>query len=231
MKSKDFQHAFKASLPISVAYFVLALGFGIMMQAKGYNWLWSLGTSIFVYSGSIQFMAPILLSSQAGLISTAILTLMVNFRLMFYGISQLERYKNVGWRKFYLIHSLTDETFSIVCNDHLPVDLNRKNYYLYVSMLNHFYWIVGGLVGNLVGDRLPFSTEGVDFALTALFFVVVLNQWEATDNHKPAIYGIIFSIIFFLIIGPNNFMLPTMMSVIMVLLTEKRLRGGRPEYV
>ncbi|MGF3066683.1 AzlC family ABC transporter permease [Facklamia sp. P12945] len=232
MDKKHWRYAFEKTLPIGIVYLMLALGFGIMMQAKGFGWIWALCLSFFVYSGSIQFLAPVILSSSTGLFATVILTFMVNFRLLFYGISQLERYKKIkGWRKLYLIHGLTDETFSLVCTDHLPEGIEREKYSLYVTVLNHMYWTLGSVAGSLVGNLLPFSTEGIDFALTALFFVVVLNQWEATNNHKPALLGMTVGFIFFIIFGPDNFMLPSMLVVIAFLLIENRLKGGQPDYV
>ncbi|MGX7109594.1 AzlC family ABC transporter permease [Facklamia miroungae] len=232
MNKKYWAYAFEKTLPIGLVYLMLALGFGIMMQAKGFSWIWALCLSLFVYSGSIQFLAPVILSSGTGFFDTFILTFMVNFRLLFYGISQLERYKHIkGWRKIYLIHGLTDETFALVSTDQLPEGIDREKYSLYVTLLNHMYWISGSILGNLAGDLLPFSTEGIDFALTALFFVVVLNQWEATNNHKPALLGVMSGFFFFIIFGPDNFMLPSMLVVIAFLLIENRLKGGHPDYV
>ncbi len=231
MNKKTIAHAFKASLPIMVSYIALGLGVGIMMQAKGYNWMWSVFIAVVVYSGSMQFMAPVLLSTGAGFISTALLTLMVNFRLLFYGISQLNRYKSKGWRRFILIFCLSDETFSINCTDDFPPGVEAEDYYLLTSLFDYGAWIIGSIVGHVVGDLMPFSTEGIDFALTALFLVIVINHWESTTNHIPALLGFAFSIVYMLILGPSNFLLPAMISAVGVLLYENKRRGGRPEYV
>lgn len=232
MNKKLWAYAFKKTLPIGIVYVILALGFGIMMQAKGYNWLWSTASSLFVYSGSIQFLTPAVLAAGTGYVDAMILTIMVNFRFVFYGISQLSRYKEIkGWKKLYLIHALTDETFSLVCVDEVPEGFNRETYSLVITFVNHSYWVLGTIFGSLVGYLLPFSTEGIDFALAALFFVVLLNQWEATDNHKPAGLGLGVGLLLYLVLGPDNFMLPAMIVVIAILLIDNRIKGGRPDYV
>lgn len=233
MKSwEQFRYALQVDLPIALTYIALAMGFGVMMTANGYNWVWAGALSLFVYSGSIQFMAPIMLASGADLLGTAILTLMVNFRLLFYGISQLQRYRGIQWfKKLYLIFALTDETFSLVSQDYLPVGIDQERFYFNVTLLNHFFWISGSILGALVGDLLPFSTQGIEFSLTALFLVVVINQWEATQNHRPAIYGVIGGVVMLGLLGPDQFIVPAMLAAITMILVEHRLKGGRPDYV
>lgn len=231
MDRRSFIHGMKTTTPIAVSYFILALGSGILFQSKGISWVWATAISLFVYSGSLQFLAPVLFASQATLISTLILTLIVNFRLLFYGISQLNRYTMSGWKKLYLIHGLTDETFSVVSTDRLVEGYDRESFYLAVTMTNQAAWVVGCLLGCLMGELLPFSMEGVEFSLTALFLVIVVNQWESTDNHKPAILGFAVSIFCILIFGMETFMLPTMLLIAAILLIENKLKAGRPDYV
>lgn len=231
-KVKGIQYAIKVDLPIFLTYTALAMGYGVMMTAHGYNWIWAAALSLFVYSGSIQFMAPILLASGADLLGTAILTFMVCFRLLFYGISQLRRYQGIHWvKKLYLIFALTDETFSLVSQDYLPVDIDRQQFYFNVTIINHFFWVFGSILGSLVGNVLPFSTQGIEFSLTALFLVVVVNQWEATTNHRPALYGFFMGVLMLMVLGPDQFIVPAMVLTIVLIMVERRMKGGRPDYV
>ena len=153
-------------------YIVLGLGFGVLLQSKGYGAGWALVMSGLIYAGSMQYVAIDLLAGGASLISAAIMTLMVNARHLFYGISMLERYKDTGAAKPYLIFALTDETYSVVCSGGVPEGVDRKKYYFWVSLLNQLYWIAGGVAGALLGSVLPFDTTGIDFSMTALFLVV-----------------------------------------------------------
>ena len=231
MDRRSVIHGIKTTTPIAVSYFILALGSGILFQSKGISWGWATAISLFVYSGSLQFLAPVLFASQATLISTMILSFIVNIRLLFYGISQLNRYTMKGWKKLYLIHGLTDETFSVVSTDKLVEGYDRDSYYLAVTFTNQVAWVVGCLLGCLMGELLPFSMEGVEFSLTSLFLVIVVNQWESTDNHKPAILGFAISMLCILLFGMDTFMLPTMLIIAAILLIENKLKAGRPDYV
>ena len=169
---KTIRYAFERSLPIMAGYIVLGLGFGVLLQSKGYGAGWALVMSGLIYAGSMQYVAIDLLAGGASLISAAIMTLMVNARHLFYGISMLERYKDTGAAKPYLIFALTDETYSVVCSGGVPEGVDRKKYYFWVSLLNQLYWIAGGVAGALLGSVLPFDTTGIDFSMTALFLVV-----------------------------------------------------------
>lgn len=169
---KTIRYAFVRSLPIMAGYIVLGLGFGVLLQSKGYDAGWALVMSGLIYAGSMQYVAIDLLAGGASLISAAIMTLMVNARHLLYGISMLERYKDTGAAKPYLIFALTDETYSVVCSGGVPEGVDRKKYYFWVSLLNQLYWIAGGVAGALLGSVLPFDTTGIDFSMTALFLVV-----------------------------------------------------------
>lgn len=186
---KTIRYAFVRSLPIMAGYIVLGLGFGVLLQSKGYGAGWALVMSGLIYAGSMQYVAIDLLAGGASLISAAIMTLMVNARHLFYGISMLERYKDTGAAKPYLIFALTDETYSVVCSGGVPEGVDRKKYYFWVSLLNQLYWIAGGVAGALLGSVLPFDTTGIDFSMTALFLVVMTEQWKASRDHTPRAGG------------------------------------------
>ena len=217
---KDIRIAFRDTIPVLSGYIVLGMGFGILMQSRGYGIWWTLAASVFIYAGSMQYLAVNFLSGGATLISAALTTLMVNARHIFYGISMVDKYKGMGVKKPYLIFSLTDETYSLVCTEE-----KSGRYYMLVSLLNHSYWVIGSALGSLLGTVLPFSTEGVDFALTALFVTVFVEQWKGTKDHLPAIMGVVASVISLLIFGANDFLIPAMLLIAISLFSLKAIRG------
>lgn len=223
--NKTFKEAFKDSLPIMAGYLVLGAGFGIVCANAGYSILVALASSVFTYAGSMQFMTISLLTSGASLISAFITTIAVNLRHMFYSLSMLDKYSNLKKHKLYTIFSLTDETFSVVVSKKLDEDIDKDNYYFYISLLDQLYWIIGTLIGVIVGDNLPFDTTGIDFSMTALFICVVINQWEETKDHIPALIGFIVSIICLLMFGTSNFLIPSIIFTITLLLIRKRLHN------
>lgn len=226
-KGTTIKYSFKASLPIMAGYIVLGMGFGILLQSKGYEWWWALLMSSIIFAGSMQYVTIDLLAGGASLISAALMTLLVNIRHLFYGITMLEEYKDTGAKKPYLIFALTDETFSLVCSPNLPEEVNKKDYYFHVSIFNQCYWIIGSVLGNVIGSTLAFNTAGVDFAMTALFVVIFVEQWENTKQHIPAITGIICSVISLLIFGASDFLIPAMIAITIALFIEKKwLEGG-----
>ena len=197
------------------------MGFGILMHSNGYGVWWSLAMSALIYAGSMQYLAVNLLTTGASLISAAIATLMVNARHIFYGISMVDKYKGTGKKKPYLIFSLTDETYSLVCSGE-----KSKNYYMLVSAFNHIYWITGSVIGALLGKIIPFSTEGIDFALTALFVTVFVEQWRSTKDHIPAIVGVFASVLCLVLFGADDFLIPAMLAITAALSALKFIRKG-----
>ena len=208
-----FQKAFLATLPVMAGYVVLGTGFGILLSSKGYGIFWSLAMSVFIYAGSMQYLAVDLIAGGAGLITAAITTLMVNARHLFYGISMIDKYKNTGKAKPSLIFALTDETYSLNCNG-APEDVPVPgNYIFLVSILNHCYWILGSALGSALGMVIPFNTEGIDFALTALFVTVFVEQWKSTKDHIPALIGLAAALLCLLLFGADSFLIPTMILI------------------
>ena len=233
-KLKTFKYAFVRSLPIMAGYIVLGLGFGVLLQSKGYGVGWALAMGGLIYAGSMQYVAIDLLAGGASLISAALMTLMVNARHLFYGISMLERYKDTGAAKPYLIFALTDETYSVVCSGDVPDGVERKKYYFWVSLLDQFYWVVGCVAGALLGSVLPFDTTGIDFSMTALFLVVMVEQWRSTRDHTPALVGLGVSLVCLLIFGSSNFLIPSMIGITVALTLlrgtmEKRKEAGHAD--
>lgn len=209
--------AFIKSLPVMAGYVVLAIGFGILMKEAGYGLFWSFLMSFTIYAGSMQYVAVSLLSSGASLISAALTTLMVNARHLFYGVSMIDKYKDAGKKKPYLIFALTDETYSLLCGDDYPEGEDRHWYSFFVSLFNQCYWVIGSIIGSILGSLITFNTAGIDFYMTALFVTVFVEQWLTAKNHLPAIAGLFCSIACLMIFGPDSFLIPTMISITIVL--------------
>ena len=217
------KRSFLDTLPVMAGYMVLGFGFGLVSTEKGYGILWAIAMSTFIYAGSMQYVALDLLSGGATLITAAITTLMVNARHLFYGITMVEHYKGMGKRKPYLIFSLTDETYSLLCSGKAPDGLFFRGYALTVSVFNQCYWVLGSLLGALVGSASAFNTKGVDFAMTALFITVFVEQWKSTKKHLPAIVGVASSVICLLVFGAKDFLIPSMILITLCLSFGKKI--------
>lgn len=211
-------------MPVLTGYLVLGFGFGIIIKVNGYSLLHAFLMSLLIYAGSMQYVAIGLFTGGASLVTVALTTLMVNARHLFYGISMIDRYKDTGARKPYLIFALTDETYSLVCSDNPNIpEKERKNYYLFVSLFDHIYWITGSVLGVVVGSLVKFNSEGIDFALTALFVTVFLEQWLTTKRHTPAIIGVVVSVACLVIFGSESFLIPTMLIIALLLCLYKEV--------
>ncbi len=226
VRREDIRKAFIASVPVMAGYIVLGAGFGIVLETKGLGLIWAVAMSVFIYAGSMQYVAIELITGGASLITTALTTLMVNARHLFYGISMVDKYKGAGKKKPYLIFALTDETYSLVCSDESVKDVNNKYlYYFTVSLLNQIYWITGTVIGSLSGRMINFSTGGIDFALTALFVTIFTEQWISEKNHGPAIAGLASSILCLIVFGKDNFLIPAMCCIVAVLGFMRKMQG------
>ena len=214
--------SFISTIPVMTGYLVLGFGFGIVLSSSGYGMALALAMSLFIYAGSMQYVAIGLLSAGTPLLTVALTTLMVNARHLFYGISMLEKYRNTGKRKPYLIFALTDETYSLVCNDNLPVaPEHRNNYYLFVSLLDQIYWVTGTALGVAIGSLVSFNSEGIDFALTALFVTVFVDQWLSSKKHGSALIGLAVSVLCLIIFGSESFLIPAMLGISVLLCVYK----------
>lgn len=207
------KYAFKQSLPVMAGYLVLGMGFGILLKTKGYGVVWAFFMSLFIYAGSMQYVTINLLAGGASVLTAALMTFMVNARHLFYGISMIERYRDTKPYKPYLIFGLTDETYSLVCSGNVPDGVDEKKYYFYLTLFNQSYWIIGSVVGSLLGNLITFSTAGIEFSMTALFLVVFVDQWKSVKNHTSAVVGVGTSVACLLIFGRENFLIPTMIAI------------------
>ena len=213
------KYAFFRSLPVLAGYILLGGGFGILLQAKtGYGPLWAACISLAMYSGTMQYVTVDLLAQGASIISAVVMTIAVQARHLVYGVSMLGKYKDAGAYKPYLTFSLTDETYSILCDGVIPKNVSRHKYYFFLSLFNQCYWVMGCVLGAALGNILPFSSDGIDFSMTALFVVVFINQWTSSKkNHTSAIIGIAGSLICLLIFGADNFVIPAMIVMVAAL--------------
>lgn len=216
MKRHTIKTAFLDTLPVMTGYLFLGFGFGIILQQNGYGVLWALAMSLFIYAGSMQYVGVGLLTGGASLAAAALTTLMVNARHLFYGISMIDTYKGTGKRKPYLIFALTDETYSLVSRK-LPEGVEKTTYCFLVSLFDQCYWVAGSAVGALAG-KLPLDFTGIDFALTALFVTIFVEQWLSTKNHLPALVGVGSAVLCLVIFGAENFLIPTMILIAAILI-------------
>ena len=226
MNGKTVKQAFLCSLPVMAGYLVLGMGFGILLLDAGYGVLWAAGMSLVIYAGSMHYVGVGLISAGASLLTAALTTVTVNARHLFYGISMIERYRDAGREKPYLIFSLTDETYSLLCDGSLPEGVDPRGYRLLVSLFNHLYWVAGSVIGSLLGEALPFSTEGIEFSMTALFVASLTEQWMSTRDHLPALVGLIEATACLAVFGPDGFLIP---SLLLITLTLMLVRGRRGE--
>ena len=169
--------------------------------------------SLFIYAGSMQYVTIDLLAGGAAILEAALMTLMVNARHLFYGISMIERYRNTNPYKPYLIFGLTDETYSLVCSGDVPEGVDRKKYFFLLTLLNQCYWIAGSVTGSLIGSLITFNTAGIEFSMTALFLVVFVDQWKSAGDHTSAVAGVVMSVVCLLLFGADRFLIPAMAAI------------------
>jgi len=229
MNKQALKTAFRDTIPVLTGYLFLGAGFGILLSEKGYGVGWAFFMALFMFAGSGQYLAVDLLATHASLITTALATLLVNARHIFYGISLLDAYKDAGKKKTYMIFGLTDETYSLVTQNEPPAGISRHSYCFLVTLLDHIYWICGCVLGNMAGALLPISFEGVEFVLTALFVTMFVEQWLTHKDHLPAIIGVGSTVLCLLIFAKDVFLIPSMV-LIAVLLTVSRKTGRRQEH-
>ena len=227
MRTSLVKTAFVKSLPVMAGYIVLGIGFGILLGEAGFGPMWALLFSLFVFAGSMQFVGVSLISGGASVLVTALTTLMVNARHIFYSVSMYGIYKDAGRKKPALIFTLTDETYSLLCDGKTPEGEDPHTWRLLVSLFNYGYWVLGSFLGGLLGQIIPFDTTGIDFSMTALFVTVFVEQWTGTKEHRPALLGVGATVLCLVLFGQEIFLIPSM-AVITLMLTALRpkLEGG-----
>lgn len=213
--------AFPATIPVLTGYLCIGMAYGLLMANAGYGIFWALLLSLLCYAGSMEFVAVSLLTAGFDPVQALLMALMINARHAFYGLSMLEKYRGTGWARPFLIFSLTDETFSLVSTLE-PLDgVTRRDFYFWISLLDYLYWQMGSVLGALIGGLLPFDTTGLDFALTALFIVLFLEQWRKRENRPAALIGLGCTAVSLAVVGADRLVIPAMVLILAVLL------GGR----
>lgn len=213
--------AFPVTVPVMTGYLCLGMAFGVLMKAGGYGPLWSAAMSLVVFAGSMQFLTISLLTAAFDPLQAFLLAVMVNARHIFYGLAVLDKYKGLGKVRAFLIFTLTDETFSIVSSAEPPEGVERKPFYIWVSLLDYVYWVGGSLLGGLMGNLLTFDTTGMDFALTALFVVLFMEQWKKKENRPAGVIGVACAAVSLAVFGADNLVIPAMILILAALM------GGR----
>lgn len=214
--------AFPYTIPIFAGFWFLGVTYGIYMKVSGFSFVYPMLMSLTIFGGSLEFVAVSMLLSAFAPLQTLIMTLMIQARHLFYGISMLDKYQGTGWKKLYLIFGMCDETFSINYSVKVPEDVDRGWFMFFVTLFNHLYWFSGATLGGILGAVLTFNTEGLDFAMTALFVVIFLEQWLKEKRHYTAWIGLISSVLCLLIFGADSFLIPTMVCILCFLTLFRR---------
>ena len=214
---RAFAAAFPHTIPIFAGFWFLGMAYGIYMNVSGFSFWYPMLMGLTIFGGSLEFVAVTMLLGTFAPLQTLVMALMIQARHLFYGIAMLEKFKGLGWKRFYLIFGLCDETFSINCSAEIPEDVDRGWFMFFVTALNHFYWVSGAAIGGLLGSLLTFNTEGLDFVMTAMFVVIFLEQWMKEKKHYTALIGVAVSAVCLLLFGADGFMVPTMACILCLL--------------
>lgn len=219
---KAFRKAFPYTIPVLTGYLFIGIAFGVMYAEKGYSFLWAILMSVMVYAGSGQYLAVNFFVPGISFVQVIFLTFMVNVRHVFYGISLLEKFNKIGMKRWYMIFGLTDETYSLLCTTNVPEDVEEDKFLFAISVMDHSYWVLGSAIGAIAGTVLPINSEGIDFAMTALFVVIFIEQWMDRKNRIPEIIGVIVAIVALILFGASNFVLPAMLAIVVLLFVGRK---------
>lgn len=229
---KAFQYALVRSIPVMLGYIFLGIAFGLVLQKAGLGTGWAFLISLVVYAGSMQFALVGILTSGLGFVTTAVMTLFINSRHAFYGLTFIERFKKFKKAYPYMVFSLTDETYSLLCSMPRPEDFTDRQWdmaFFFVSLLDHAYWIIGSVIGAGAGQLIPFDSTGIDFAMTALFVVIAVDQWKHARTYMPAVTGFVCGFLFLALVRSANFILPALAATVCVLLLSRKAIEKRME--
>lgn len=217
MKKRALEAAFPHTVPIFAGFWFLGMTYGIYMNVSGFSFWYPLFMSLTIFAGSIEFVTVNMLMGAFDPLQAFVMTLMINARHLFYGISMLDKYKGMGWKKFYLIFGMCDESFSINYTAQIPEDVDRGWFMFFVTLLNHIYWVFGAALGGIFGSVIRFDTDGLDFVMTAMFVVIFLEQWMKDQKHTSALAGLGLSLLCLAVFGADDFMIPAMVAILLFL--------------
>lgn len=219
---KCFQYSFRRSIPVMVGYFPVGIAYGILMANLGYNFLWSALSSLVVYAGSLQMLMVSFLMNNVPIITILVTSLLLNSRHIFYGISFVNKFKDYGFWKAFLIYGMSDENYSLLCSYEAQEGMDEKWVHIFSAGLIWFYWAVFSGLGGLIGGLITFNTTGIDFALTALFVVILIEQIKGAVSRLPVVIGSLSSVLWLLAVGQDRFLLPSLLSTVAVLICFKK---------
>ena len=225
---KAFRAAFPHTIPIMTGFLFLGMTYGIYMNVSGFGFWYPMLMSMTIFAGSMEFVTVSMLLGAFHPMEALTMTLMINARHLFYGISMLDKYKGTGFKKLYLIFGMCDESFSINYTAEIPGDVDKGWFMMWVTLLNQFYWVLGSTLGGIFGSFIKFNTEGLEFVMTALFVVIFLEQWLKEKNHTGAIVGVLLSVLSLVLFGRDAFIIPAMLGIlgVMTLLRKPMEKGG-----
>lgn len=228
IRQAAFRHAFRASLPIMAGYGFLGITYGIYMHELGFSFLYPMLMAMVVYAGSAEFLLGNMLLGSFHPLQTFLMILMVNARHLFYGLAMLERYRGLGWKKFFLIFGMSDETFALTSSTTVPDGTDRGWYLLWLTWLDETYWVAGATIGGLVGPLLTFDLRGLDFVLTAMFTAIFADNWMREDGHVSSLSGLFVCGLALIVFGPDRFIIPSMVVILvfLTLMRRKLEKGG-----
>jgi 4-azaleucine resistance transporter AzlC len=218
---KALKAAFPQTIPIMAGYVFLSIAYGVYMNAFGFNFLYPMFMSMLIYAGTVQFVAVGLLMAVFDPLNAFFLTLMINARYLFYGISMLNKYRINGLKGAFLVFGMSDETFSINLTADIPEDIDEGWFMFFVTILNYTYWVSGSILGGLFGELIEFNTKGLEFAMTAMFIVIFLEQWLKEKSHYSSLLGLGVSASCLIIFGSDNFIIPSMIVILLILTLKK----------
>ena len=222
MRRKALKAAFPCTIPIMTGFIFLGAAYGIYMNASGFSFVYPLFMSMLIYGGSLEFVAVEMLLSPFAPLQVFIMALLIQARHLFYGLSMLDKFKGLGWKKFYLIYGMCDETFSVNYTADIPEDVDKGWFMFFVTLLNQFYWVASATTGGIIGSLLKVNTDGISFVMTAMFVVIFMDQWLKEDRHISSLIGLDVSLICLLIFGADSFMIPTMITIVVLLTVLRR---------
>ena len=217
VRMKALKAAFPNTIPIFAGFWFLGIAYGVYMHVSGFSFIYPCLMALTIFGGSLEFVAVSMLLSPFAPLTTLLVALMIQARHLFYGIAMLDKFKGLGWKRFYLIFGLCDETFSINYTAKIPPDVDRGWFMFWVTALNQFYWVSGSTLGGLLGGLITFDTEGIDFVLTAMFVVIFLEQWLKEKKHYTALIGLGVSALCLVLFGADSFLIPSMCGILLFL--------------
>lgn len=219
---KAMKCAFPYTIPIFAGFWFLGIAYGIYTNVSGFSFIYPMAMALVIFGGSLEFVVTGMLLSAFMPLQAFLMALMIQARHLFYGISMLDKYRNLGWKRIYLIFGMCDESFSINYTAEIPEDVDRGWFYFFVTLFNQFYWVSGATIGGLLGELVSFDTKGLDFVMTALFVVIFIEQWLKDARHASEWFGLGASILCLILFGADSFLIPTMLCILILLTAFRR---------